>query len=219
VLFLGAGRADLNQDKGLDDLLTVLPDLWRAHPQGRWVLAGLSEPQATLKSLMASGVDPEGPLPRLRCLGLVDAEAKEVLLKESSIFVLPSYFENMPNTLLEAMAAGLGVVATNVGAIPELLGVEGGAVIAPGDLQALSSSLGRLLASPPLVDAQGQRNQEMVRRHYTLEAVEADLEGLYREIDTGGRSSRGNVRATIQSASRPDASPTAVSNGQPVARR
>jgi len=219
VLFLGTGRADLNRDKGLDDLLAVLPDLWRSHPQCRWVLAGLSEPPATLKTLKASGVDPEGSIPRIRCLGLVDSESKEALLKESSILVLPSYFENMPNTLLEAMAAGLGVVATDVGAIPELLGAEGGAVIAPGDLQALSSSLGRLLASPPLVDAQGQRNQQVVRHLYNLEAVEADLEGLYREIDAGGRNSSGNVHATIHSASRPNPSPTAVSNGHPVARR
>jgi glycosyltransferase involved in cell wall biosynthesis len=218
VIFLGTGRSDLNRDKGLDDLLSVLPDLWRSHPQSRWILAGLPEPEAIYEALKKTGVDPDGLTPRVRCLGIVDAETKEMLLMESSILALPSYFENMPNTLLEAMAAELGVVATSVGAIPEMLGNDGGILVNPGDLRALSDGLGKLLASPQLLEAQGKRNQEVLRRHYTMEAVEADLEVVYREVGDGRVSSLDNVNADIQEAVRPKTSPAVVSKGHPVVR-
>jgi glycosyltransferase involved in cell wall biosynthesis len=185
VLFIGAGRSDLNRDKGLEDLLEVLPDLYRAHPESRWVLAGLTDPEGTYETLRIRGVDPEGAEPRVRCLGLVDTELKEQLLKSSTILALPSYFENMPNLLLEAMAAGLGIAATEVGAIPELLMDHGGAMFRPGDQRALFRALNGLLTSPELVAAQGKRNIQTIDRGYTMEVVEAKLEDLYREVKGG----------------------------------
>ncbi len=183
VLFVGAGRADLDRDKGLEDLLEVLPELYRAHPESRWTLAGLTDPEGTSKMLRSRGVDPEGAEPRVQCLGLVDAQTKEQLLRASSILALPSYFENMPNLLLEAMAAGLGVVGTDVGAIPELLGDQGGALFRPGDRRALHQGLDRLLSSPSLVTASGKRNLETIARSYTMDLVERSLRDLYRELN------------------------------------
>ena len=66
VLFLGAGREDLDRDKGLEDLLAVLPELWREHAQSLWVLAGLANPESTYEGLKRTGVDPEGSGPRVR---------------------------------------------------------------------------------------------------------------------------------------------------------
>jgi glycosyltransferase involved in cell wall biosynthesis len=185
VLFLGTGRADLNRDKGLQDILSVLPELARRHPQSRWILAGLQDAEGTYARLRREGVDPEGEERRVRCMGLLDRNEKWDLLKTSSILLLPSYFENMPNVLLEGMAAGLGVVATDVGAIPEMLGDgEGGVLITPGDRPALASALERLLGLPPLVLAQGRRNRLVVKQHYTMRAVQERLEELY--LETAG---------------------------------
>jgi glycosyltransferase involved in cell wall biosynthesis len=182
VLFLGTGRDDLNRDKGLEDLFEVLPDLWRAHPQSRWVLAGLADPNATFATLLGKGISVQGSDSRVRCLGVLDSRMKEDLLLGSTILALPSYFENMPNVLLEAMASGLGVVATKVGAIPEMLGEQGGILCRPGDRFALSQALGKLLSSPELAASQGKRNLETVSACYTMEVVEGALETLYREI-------------------------------------
>jgi glycosyltransferase involved in cell wall biosynthesis len=117
------------------------------------------------------------------CLGPIDPDRKEELLRTSSVLALPSYYENMPNILLEAMAAAMGVVATDVGAIPEMLGYgEGGVLIAAGDRAALSQALDRLLASPSLIRAQGKRNRNTVAREYTMAEVERKLARIYHEM-------------------------------------
>lgn len=185
VLFLGTGRHDLNRDKGLEDIISVLPELSQKHPQTRWILAGLQDAEETSARLRREGINAEGKDRRVSCMGLVDPAGRCELLKASSILALPSYFENMPNVLLEAMAAGLGVVATDVGAIPEMLGHgEGGLLIRPGERPALASALDRLLGSPSLVRAQGRRNRSVVARDYSMSVVQARLEDLY--LETAG---------------------------------
>jgi glycosyltransferase involved in cell wall biosynthesis len=185
VLFLGTGRDDLNRDKGLEDLISVLPDLARAYPQSRWILAGLQTPDETSARLRRAGLNPEDLDRRVVCKGLVDPPEKLELLRTSAILVLPSYFENMPNILLEGMAAGVGVVATDVGAIPEMLGYgEGGLLIPPGDRPALATALDRLLSSPTLVRAQARRNRTVVGRDYSMKVVERRLKDLY--LETAG---------------------------------
>jgi len=203
VFFLGTGRDDLNREKGLDDLISVLPDLMQRHPQSRWILAGLENAEATCARLPRDGIDPGGKDQRVVCMGLVEPPEKSDLLKTSAILVLPSYYENMPNILLEGMAAGVGVVATDVGAIPEMLGYgEGGLLVPPGDRPALASALDRLLSSPTLVRAQGRRNRLVVARDYTVSVVQHNLSELYLEVagwqvmrDAAGLSS-GAARAT-----------------------
>ncbi len=183
VFFLGTGREDLNRDKGLEDLLTVLPSLARKHPRSRWILAGLHAPERTLARLRMEGIDLEGGDRPVTCLGLLGPDEKAEYLRTSSILALPSHFENMPNILLEGMAAGMGVVATGVGAIPEMLGDgEGGLLVSPGDRQGLAGALDRLLESPSLARAQGSRNRTTVARDYSMKVVERKLEDLYREV-------------------------------------
>jgi glycosyltransferase involved in cell wall biosynthesis len=217
VVFLGTGREELNRDKGLEDLLAILPDLWRTHPQSRWVIAGLHDSNATHAWLRDKGIG-DGADSRVRCLGILDSSEKERLLRESSILAFPSYFENMPNVLLEAMASGLGVVATDVGAIPEMLGEEGGILCHPGDRSALSEALGKLLSSPEIAESQGRRNVETVSTFYTMEVVESSLENLYLEILGAPHE---NASRTVRDASpRSDSVPrTRVTpSGRPAAR-
>ncbi|HEV8337634.1 MAG TPA: glycosyltransferase [Candidatus Polarisedimenticolia bacterium] len=216
IFFLGTGRKDLNRDKGLHDLLAVVPELARRHPQSRWVLAGLEAPEETREDLRRNGLDREGDEGRILCLGALAPEDREKLLLGSSLLVLPSYYENMPNILLEAMAAGMGVVATDVGAIPEMLGYgEGGLVVAPGDRAALAQALDRLLSAPTLVRAQGKRNRSAITREYTMSEVERKLAVIYREFS-------GWPEAVFQeSASGPSVRPAKIttfpSPSQPVA--
>ena len=183
VFFLGTGRDDLNRDKGIEDLLSVLPDLVRKHTRSRWTLAGLEFPERAMARIREAGIDPETLGRRVACVGLVDPDVRRRLLRESGILVVPSYFENMPNILLEGMAAGLGVVATAVGAIPEMLDHgQGGLLVSPGDRSALAGALDRLLGSSSLARAQGRRNRSTVAGRYTMAIVERRLAGLYREV-------------------------------------
>jgi glycosyltransferase involved in cell wall biosynthesis len=78
-----------------------------------------------------------------------------------AVFVLSSYMENAPLALLEAMAAGVPLVATRVGGVPELVPEGTGLLVGPGDPAALAAAIRRLLDDPALARTQA----EAARRH------------------------------------------------------
>ena len=106
------------------------------------------------------------------------------LLKAADAFVLSSAWEGMPNTLMEAMASGLPVVATDVGDVRELV-EEGGSgfVVPPGDPQALAT---RMLAMMTLGEAamhdMGAKGMERIRERYENERVVDEWETLFRGL-------------------------------------
>lgn len=83
----------------------------------------------------------------IRFEGHLWAEGIEELLAKSDLYVLPSYTEGLPNSLLEAMAAGLPAVATEVGSVPDVVAHgRTGLLIAPCDVEALTTALAELIA-------------------------------------------------------------------------
>lgn len=100
------------------------------------------------------------------------------LFDKVHLFILPSAAENCPLALLQAMAAGLPVVATRVGGIPEVVrdGVDG-LLVPPGDPHALATSLQSLLADPSALRRMGASARERVTSQYTLHTC---VEGLLR---------------------------------------
>jgi glycosyltransferase involved in cell wall biosynthesis len=95
--------------------------------------------------------------PSVRFPGWVDGDAKQSLLSEADIFCLPSHAEGLPNAMIEAMAAGLPIVVTPVGAIPDVI-VDGanGLLIPVQDASALAQRFEMLLEAPALRKALGQ---------------------------------------------------------------
>jgi glycosyltransferase involved in cell wall biosynthesis len=87
------------------------------------------------------------------------------LYNRADVFVLPTYADAVPNVVLEAMAAGLPVVATDVGAVREMVGAAG-VVVPPGDAEALAVALDELHGDPARRAALGETAREQVRRHY-----------------------------------------------------
>lgn len=95
--------------------------------------------------------------------GWAKSKAKMKLLAKADIYVLPSYFEGYPNSLLEAMASGLAVVSTPVGAIPEIIqSGENGYLVTPGDVAQLAQTLQQLIQDESLRKALGQKAQQDV---------------------------------------------------------
>jgi glycosyltransferase involved in cell wall biosynthesis len=87
------------------------------------------------------------------------------LYNEADVFVLPTYADAVPNVVLEAMAAGLPVVATDVGAVREIVD-EAGVVVPRGNADALAEALAALQRDPARRAALGERAQARVTRHY-----------------------------------------------------
>jgi glycosyltransferase involved in cell wall biosynthesis len=99
------------------------------------------------------------------------------LLRAADLFVLPSLREGMPNTALEAMAAGLPVVAAAVDGVPEVVVEEETGLLVPArDPQALRDAIGRLLTEPQFAQALGQAGRERVAEHFSTERMLAEAE-------------------------------------------
>ncbi len=105
------------------------------------------------------------------------------ILKSSDIFVLPSRWEGLPYVVIEAMMAGLPVVATAVGGVPEL--VEHGRtgyLVPPGDTEALARALHDLLQDEALRRQMGEAGRERALRQFTEDRMLSRTEALYREV-------------------------------------
>jgi sugar transferase (PEP-CTERM/EpsH1 system associated) len=98
-------------------------------------------------------------------------------------FVLPSLAEGISNTILEAMATGLPVLATAVGGNPELVtdGVTG-ALVPAGNVQAMADGLERLVADPVRSRALGRAGRQEVERRFSLDAMVASYQGMYDKL-------------------------------------
>lgn len=176
VQFLHLGR--LGPRKGGYDLVNAfaaLPEALRA--RARLVLAGDGDVEG-MRNLAA----PLGG--RVRVLSWIDAHERDRLLAESDVFVLPSYAEGVPMSLLEAMAAGLPCITTPVGGIPDVLthGAEG-LMVVPGDAAQLRAAISTFIGDEPARLAAGRRAYESARA-FDVHAYARRLSDIYQRIAT-----------------------------------
>lgn len=107
------------------------------------------------------------------------------------VLAQPSFSEGMPMTILEAMAAGLPLAATSVGAVPALLEPAGcGLLCPPGDAGALSSILLRILQDAELAQRLGEAARAHLREHYSAESMARQYLVLYEHARRGQGGSR-----------------------------
>lgn len=105
------------------------------------------------------------------------------LMARAHIFALPSNWEGFPLTILEAMRAGLPVVASAVGGVAEAV-IDGttGFVVPPNDLDMFSDRLSRLVSNPVLRQSMGQNARNSFERRFTLDAMVQATSALYRRV-------------------------------------
>ena len=165
------GHADLIE--GLAHIASRLPRDWRLLCAGRDVDGNLTD-LGRLASRLGIGDN-------VRFLGSVsDIPA---LLAASDIHAHPSHEEGFPNSLLEAMAAGLPIVATNVGGIPELV-IDGsnGLLVPPHDPTALGAAVLRLAGEPALRQQMAQVNMRRASDRFSLDSSVTAYESLYERL-------------------------------------
>jgi glycosyltransferase involved in cell wall biosynthesis len=119
--------------------------------------------------------------PRVRFMG--DQSEIHKLLPALNILVSSSFHEGMSNVILEAMAAGLPVVATAVGGTPEVV-VDGetGLLVPPGDPEALSQAILKLIQNPKMRKKMGLAGRERVKKHFTIQETVHQTEKLYLKL-------------------------------------
>jgi glycosyltransferase involved in cell wall biosynthesis len=119
----------------------------------------------------------------VQVLGWVGPGEREQLLARAAVCVLPSYAEGLPMCVLEAMAAGVPVVASAVGGVPDVVtdGVEG-LLVAPGDVAALAAALDRLLRADGLRRRMGTAGRRKAETTFSTRLVLPQIEDLYRQL-------------------------------------
>lgn len=174
ILFLG----EIGKRKGCYDIPEIYGRVLEKGERLPLIMAGDGE-LAEVKKLF----EDRDLLESVSFPGWVRGADKDKCLKESGIFLFPSYYEGMPMAVLEAMAYGMAIVTTRVGGIPHLLenGVNG-YLCEPGDIEGLSKRLLELSKDGDKRRKMGERVRQKAIEEYSMESHIKKLMDLYDRV-------------------------------------
>jgi glycosyltransferase involved in cell wall biosynthesis len=168
--------ATLRPQKAVEVMIAATAILRRTYPELRLLVAGQGDVARLQGVASAQGVG-DGVLLLGPRFDVAD------LLAAASVGVLSSDFEGMPLAVLEYMAAGLPVVATAVGGVPEIVREgETGFLVAPRDPVALAERVSRLLGDPALARDMGERGRRRQREGFSRQAMVGAVTTLYERL-------------------------------------
>jgi len=169
--------ARLDPVKGVRYLIRAFGILSGARDDVRLVLVGDGEEKAELAALVKDmGI--EGKV----CFAGQRSDVPD-LLHAMDVFVLPSLNEGYGRVVVEAMSAGLPIVASRVGGVPTLVeDGENGLLVPAGDPEAIAAAAGRILDNPQLAAEMSEASRKLVSANHSVEAVQGILEENYRNL-------------------------------------
>lgn len=177
--------ANLRQCKDLPTFVRAMGRVLPRHPGARALIVGQPIPlEPDVPGEVEAEIERQGLEGRVAVTGFrADVPA---ILDRLAVFCLTSEREGMPNVVLEAMAAGLPVVATRVGGVPELVR-EGrnGFLVERGDDEALARHVDRLLADPGLASELGENGRRLASAEHDCGRAARRLAELYEEALEG----------------------------------
>lgn len=187
VLFLGR----LGQRKGVYDLLDVIKKN-KTYFESRnvsFILAGDGEIGKVTRFVKEHELQSLVVIP-----GWISGEEKTKYLKNSHILILPSYNEQMPMSILEAMSYGYPILATDIAGIPEMIdqGVNG-YLFSPGDLDKLEKYLKILCEDEPLRGAMGLNSIQIIANKFESNLITDQLVKIYDAV-LGGRAKQKQLK-------------------------
>lgn len=176
---LAAAVAVLRRQKRLDLLIEAAPAILATDPAAKLAIVGSGPEEAELRELArAHGLDRE---PRFRFFPFA-ATAWEYLAA-LDLFILPSAWEAFPIGVVEALAAGVPQVVTDVGGTAEAIADgETGLLVAPRDPAALARAVTELLADPARRERMRAASRERHLRLFQTETMVADTQDLYQRL-------------------------------------
>ena len=172
VVYLGW----LIETKGIRELVEGWSSVVRKMPEWRLRLIGPYDTD-TISSLVGDRPDDSVTL-----LGELPHSEAMTELQRASMLVLPSYSEGFPNVVLEAMAYGKPVLATNVGALPDILSDGRGILIEPKSSKQVAEGLEKLMADGNLRASMGARCADYVKDNFAIETVAEQYRELWMRL-------------------------------------
>ncbi len=175
IVFIGA----VCRAKGVEDLVRATAVM--AH-RCRVVLLGPETEAGMVERLRAIAAE-HAMADRVVLPGPVSSTERADWLARATVFVLPSHVEALPMAVLEAMAAGCPVVATEVGALPTVIrSGANGLLVTPGDVTALAAALDRLLADGALRERFAVEARRDCRERFSIDRTVEQLQQIYVEL-------------------------------------
>jgi glycosyltransferase involved in cell wall biosynthesis len=168
----------MQRHKGVFEALEVFRRVRRAAPTARLVMAGGGADLGAVRDAVGRlGLESCVELP-----GWLDRCGVEELLATSHVFLLPTHYEGVPNALLEAMAAGVPVVTTPVGGIPDVVtSGEHGFLRPVGDVEGMAEDVGRLLADASLALRIAKAARARIIHTFSVDVVWPQYEAAIQE--------------------------------------
>lgn len=174
VLFLG----EIGRRKGCFDIPAIAEKVIEVIPNAKFILCGAgteTDMQAIQSALRDRKIDQNVEFP-----GWVRDAKKDKVLRDADVFLLPSYNEGMPMSILDAMGYGLPIVSTNVGGIPKIVhDGENGACCQAGNIKRLSSGINELLLNDEYRHNAIKASYKCVYESYSLPKHLSQLETIY----------------------------------------
>jgi glycosyltransferase involved in cell wall biosynthesis len=175
VLYVGR----LDARKGLNALARGAETILRAAPEATIDIVGGETPEVTAASLLVH--IPVVLHHRVRFHGRVPHDRLPDYYRRAAVCVVPSRWDNSPNTIYEAMGCGVPVVASAVGGIPELVADgETGFLVSPDDPAALADRVVTLLRGPSRAATFGQSARSVALARFTTSIIASCSEEIYR---------------------------------------
>ncbi len=166
--------ANLYKNKGLDFLILAAARIKKSQSNWRFVIIGEGPERQHLEKIIKK-YELESTVYLIG--SILDAYQ---YLKAFDLFVLPSVKEGQPWTILEAMAAGVPIVATNIAGIPEMIENEkSGLLVEPADSEALSLAIEKMLAHPSSAHAMVQNALLVVKEKFRIDEMVKKNEELF----------------------------------------
>lgn len=164
--------------KGIFNLLQSLRDL---AVRGSWPklrIGGNGEVNRLKATLAEYGLEDN-----VEYLGWLSGAARSAVMETSHVLILPSYAEGAPMSVIEGMSAGMPIISTRVGALPEM--VEDGAsgfLVEPGDMAGLADAIERLNTDSALWERMSRRSHQIAVERFSLTAHKRTLLGVYQSL-------------------------------------
>lgn len=174
ILFL----ANLWFGKGIFTLLDAFEHVYKAMPKARLIIAG----KGTDENKVRERIDTHSARPGITMIGNVERERVPSVLRNCTVYCLPSFGEPFGMTALEAMSCGRATITTNTGGLACLAPKEGTVQVPPGQPAALANALLHVLSDSQLASRMGQHNREHVLRHYAWDVILTQLENTYASV-------------------------------------
>jgi glycosyltransferase involved in cell wall biosynthesis len=158
----------VTREKGVFEALDVLEGVRAVHPSATLTVVGGGRDLQAFTGM----ADSRGLGRAARTTGWLGRHEVRGVLGDSDVFLFPSHSEGLPNAVIEAMAAGLPVVATKVGGVPDLIRHKhNGFLVEVGDVAGMTARINELLARPDEAREIGRRGRQTVVERCDIERV------------------------------------------------